>query len=102
MVYLAQNNFTPVTVTIGSYIFSNIPLFYVIVASVLTGLILSYLIFLINSFFTAFSIHSKNRKIKKVSSENIDLTKQVHQLELENERIKNNTTTATPTDTNAL
>lgn len=102
MVYLAQNNFTPVTVTIGSYIFSNIPLFYVIVASVLTGLVLSYLIFLINSFINAFVMHKKDNKIKEANSENIDLTKQVHQLEIENERIKNNTTTGEPTDTNAL
>ena len=35
-------------------------------------------------------------------SENIDLTKQIHQLELENERLKNNSTVIEPQDKNAL
>jgi hypothetical protein len=47
-------------------------------------------------------MHKKDNKIKETKSEVVDLTKQIHQLELENERIKNNTTLIEPEDKNAL
>ena len=102
MVYLAQNNLILVSLHLGSYIFTNIPLFYVIVGSLLTGLGLAYILYLINSIFTIIAMHKKDNKIKETKSEVVDLTKQIHQLELENERIKNNTTLIEPEDKNAL
>jgi len=102
MVYLAQNNLTPVTLRLGSYIFSGIPLFYIIIGSLLTGLGLAYLSYFVSSIFTGFTLRSKDKKIKQGKSENVDLTKQIHQLELENERLKNNSTVIEPQDKNAL
>ena len=102
MVYLAQNNLTLVTLRLGTYVFSGIPLFYIIVGSVLTGLGLSYLIYLVNSIFTAFTLRRKDNKIKQTKSEVVDLTKRIHQLELENERLKNSSTVIEPSDKNAL
>lgn len=102
MAYLSQNNFMLVTLHLGKYVFSGIPLFYVIIGSLLAGLILAYLVYLVNSIFTSFTIRGKDKKIKQGKSENVDLTKQVHQLELENERLKNNSTIIEPSDKNAL
>lgn len=102
MAYLAQNNLMLVTLNLGTYVFSGIPLFYVIVGSLLTGLVLAYLIYLANSIFTAFIMRGKDNQIKQSSSEIVDLTKQIHQLELENERLKNNSTVVEPQDKNAL
>lgn len=102
MVYLAQNNLMLVTLRLGSYVFSDIPLFYIIIGSLLTGLGLAYLIYLFNSIFTAFTMHGKDNKIKQGKSENVDLTKRIHQLELENERLKNHSTVVKPQDKNAL
>lgn len=101
-VYLAQNNLIPVTLHLGSTVISNIPLFYVIIGALLTGLILAYLIHIINSVFVAFSMHGKDTKIKQGKSEIVDLTKRIHHLELENERLKNNSTIDEPRDKNAL
>ena len=102
MVYLAQNNLMLVTLHLGKYVFSGIPLFYIIIGSLLTGLVLAYLVYLVNSIFTAFTMHGKDNKIKQTKSEVVDLTKQIHQLELENERLKNNSTIIEPQDKNAL
>ena len=102
MVYLAQNNLMLVTLHLGKYVFSGIPLFYIIIGSLLTGLVLAYLVYLVNSIFTAFTMHGKDNKIKQTKSEVVDLTKQIHQLELENERLKNNSTVIEPQDKNAL
>lgn len=102
MVYLAQYNLALVTLRFGTYEFSNIPLFYIIICSILIGLGLAYLIYLFNSIFAAFSMRGKDNKIKEGKSEIVDLTKQIHQLELENERLKNNSTVIEPSDKNAL
>jgi uncharacterized membrane protein len=102
MVYLSQNNFMLVTLHLGKYVLSGVPLFYVIIGSLLTGLGLAYFVYLVNSIFTGFTMRGKDNKIKQTKSEIVDLTKQIHQLELENERLKNNSTVIEPQDKNAL
>ncbi len=102
MVYLAQNNLMPVTLRLATYTFSGIPLFYIIIGSLLTGLGLAYLSYLVSSIFTGFAIRGKDNKIKQGKSEAVDLTKRIHQLELENERLKNHSALAEPQDKNAL
>ncbi|MCX6726538.1 MAG: hypothetical protein NTY75_01830 [Candidatus Shapirobacteria bacterium] len=67
----------------------------------LFGLVLSYLVYLINSISVSFTLHGKNKEIKKNKDEILELTKKVHQLELENEKIKNGSNSQ-PTDKNAL
>jgi uncharacterized integral membrane protein len=101
LVYISKYNFTPVSVNLGFYIFSDIPLFYVIVGSLLFGLILSYLAYLFHSISTSLTLRGKNKEIKKNKDEVLELTKNVHQLELENEKIKNGSDSE-PTDQNAL
>jgi uncharacterized integral membrane protein len=101
LVYISKYNFAPVTVNLGLYTFANIPLFYVIVASLIIGLVLSYLVYLVHAITTSFALRGKDREIKKNKDKVLELTKQVHQLELENEKIKNGSASQ-PTDQNAL
>lgn len=102
MVYLAQNNLMLVTLSLGTYVFSDTPLFYIIVGSLLTGLGLAYFIYLFNSIFIAFTMRRKDTAIKHGKSDIVNLTKRIHQLELENERLKNNSTVMEIPDNNAL
>ena len=53
------------------------------------GLALSYLVYLVHDISTSFTIRGKNKEIKKEKDEVLELTKNVHQLELENEKQKN-------------
>ena len=101
LVYISKFNFMLVSVNLGIYTFSNIPLFYVIVASMVFGLVLSYLVHLVQSISTSFILRGKNNEIKKDKDEILELTKRVHQLELENEKVRNGTDSE-PTDQNAL
>ena len=101
LVYISKYNFTPVSVNLGFYVFPDIPLFYVIVASLLFGLILSYLAYIIHNISASFTLRGKNKEIEKNKDEVLELTKRIHQLELENEKIKNGSELK-PTDQNAL
>lgn len=102
LVYISKFNFTPVTLNLGMYVFSDIPLFYVIVGSLLIGLVLSYLVHLVGAISTSFTLHGKNKEIKKDKDEILELTKRIHQLELEKEKINNGSEDLKPTDQNAL
>jgi len=102
MVYLAQNNLQLVTLWLGPYVFSGIPLFYVIIGSLIAGLLIAFLIYVVDSVFTGITMRRKDNKIKETKSDVVELTKRIHQLELENERLKNNTTIMEPQDKNAL
>jgi cell shape-determining protein MreC len=91
----------PVSVNLGMIVISDIPLFYVIVGSLLIGLVLSYLAHLVHAISTSFRLKGKDNEIKKDKDEVLELTKRIHQLELENEKLKNGSE-STPTDQNAL
>ena len=87
LVYISKYNFQPVSVNLGFTVFPEIPLFYVIIVSLVVGLVLSYLASLIQSVSTSFILHGKNVEIKKNKSEVLELTKRVHQLEIKNEKL---------------
>lgn len=100
-VYISKFNFTPVSVNLGLYVISDIPLFYVIIASFIIGLALSYLVSLVRAISTSFTLRGKDNQIKKDKDEVLELTKMVHQLELENEKLKQGSVVE-PEDRNAL
>lgn len=102
MVYIAQNNLMLVPLHIGNYVFSDIPLFYVIIGSLLAGLGFAYFIHVVNVIVTGFSMRGKDNTIKQGKGEIVELTKQIHKLELENEELRNESGDSEPTDTNAL
>ena len=87
LVYISRFNFQPVSLNFGFTVFSGVPLFYVIVGSLLIGLILSYLMYIVNSISNSFVLRGKNCEIKKNKAEVLELTKRVHQLEIKNERL---------------
>ncbi|AKM83140.1 hypothetical protein A2422_03835 [Candidatus Woesebacteria bacterium RIFOXYC1_FULL_31_51] len=101
LVYISKFNFMPVSVNLGMYVFKDIPLFYVIVSSLLIGLVLSYILYLVHVVSTSLKLRGKNKEIKKDKDEVLELTKRVHQLELENEKLKHSKSVE-PEDQNAL
>lgn len=87
LVYISRFNFQPVSVNLGFYVLPNIPLFYVIVGSLLIGLVLSYLAYLVNAISNSFVLRGKDGEIRKNKAEVLELTKRVHQLEIKNEKL---------------
>jgi uncharacterized integral membrane protein len=88
LTYISKYNLELVTVNLGMYTISNIPLFYVIVGSILVGVVLSYLMQLLSNVYTYFEMRTKSKQIKSGQDEILNLTKTVHQLELQNEKLK--------------
>lgn len=81
MTYLYLNNLGPVIISVK----------YLSI-----GLGATYIAYLINLFTTKYSSFRKNNKIKQGKIDIVDLTKRIHQLEIENSKSER------PADENAL
>lgn len=88
LAYISKYNLQPVSVNLGIYNIVSIPLFFVIAGSVLVGLVLSYAMQLLSNIFVYFKLRGKSRQIKTGQAEILELTKTIHQLQLENEKLK--------------
>jgi len=88
LMYISKYNLELVSVNMGFYTIADVPLFFVIVVSLLVGFTLSYIVQLIINISTYIKIKNKSKEIKTGQEEILDLTKTVHQLELENEKLK--------------
>ena len=101
LVYISKFNFMLVSVNLGQYILSDIPLFYVITGSFVAGLVLSYVVYFVHGISTSLTLRGKNKEIKKDKDEVLELPRRVHRLELENEKLKHSPSRE-PEDSNAL
>lgn len=101
LVFISKYNFQPVSINLGYTTLENIPLFYVIVTSLLVGLVLSYLAYIVNAITNSFVLRGKDGIIKKNKAEVLELTKRVHQLEIKNEKLGKDSGLE-PGDKNAL
>jgi uncharacterized integral membrane protein len=88
LAYISQDNLDLVSVNVGPYAIADIPLFYVIIGSFISGLILFYIIHLFHMISSSWTIRTKKGEIKKNKNQVLELTKRIHQLELENEKLK--------------
>jgi uncharacterized integral membrane protein len=89
--YFATQNTQPTSITLLSYPVSGIPLYMVVLGSLLLGFVVSWVINLVDVISSALKIHGKENKIKDANKEITELNKRIHQLELENERLKGET-----------
>lgn len=84
--YFATQNAVPVDLRMSTYSISQIPLYWVVLGSVLLTLVFSWIMLLIDSISSSFALHGRDNVVKKLKQENQDLVKKVHQLEVENAR----------------
>lgn len=92
--YFATQNTAHASINLASYNLTNIPMYLIVLGSLLIGLLLSSIINIANSISSSFMLHGKDVKIKQTKKVVVDLTKYIHQLELENAKLKEHKTVA--------
>ena len=85
--FFATQNIVPVIVNIANYSFS-VPLYIVVIASILIGLLISFIISLIENISTSFTLWGKENKIKQAREKIATMNKQISELERENIDLK--------------
>lgn len=89
--FFAIQNTTTISLKFLHYTIPSIPSYIVIVGALLVGLFFSLIISFVNDIATGFTIRGKDSKIKDYKKENTEYLKQIHQLEIENTKLKANT-----------
>ena len=84
----ATQNTQGATITLAQYTLTKVPMYLIVLCALLLGIFISWIISLVGFISSSLTIHVKDTKIKEAIKEIAELTKQVHQLELENERLK--------------
>lgn len=87
LAFFAVANTQAVSINIGGNLFSA-PVFMLVIVSVLIGLLISAVISAIDSISSSWALHSKDSKIKQKEQTVESLSTKVHDLEIENARLK--------------
>ncbi len=88
LAFFATQNAHGVSIRFIDYEFFSVPLYIVVLSSMLLGIFVSWLISLIGSISSSLTIHNKNTVIDSARKSISDLEQKIHDLELENARLK--------------
>ncbi len=86
--YFATQNTGFVHIILGSYLIQGIPLYIIVVGSILLGVFISWLVNIVDSFSSARVNYGKDTALKKAHETIEELREETHSLEMENARLK--------------
>jgi len=84
----ATQNTGVVTLNFGQFYLYNIPLYLVILATLIIGLCASFIIYITRDLSARLTEDEMKDELKKLKSENAELVKSLHKFELENTKLK--------------
>jgi uncharacterized integral membrane protein len=86
--YFATENTTPVTIRLAEYALEDVPLYLVVVGSLLVGLFIAWILYIARSVSARLTIYGKDQVVRKTRRTVADLEQRVHELEAENARLR--------------
>lgn len=86
--YFATQNTMPVTIRLADYAVEEVPLYLVIVGSLLVGLLIAWILYIARSVSSSITIHGKDTEVRRARQTVADLEHRVQQLEVENARLR--------------
>jgi cell shape-determining protein MreC len=89
--YFATQNVTPVTIQVAQYALQEVPLYLVVVGSLLIGLFIAWILYFAKSVSSTVTIYGKNHAVKRANQTATVLEERVHELEAENARLRTQT-----------
>lgn len=88
MALFATQNTNGVTITLANSPLTGVPLYLIVIISILLGLLISFLISLVQSISSSLTIRGKDNALKSRDEKINGLEQQLHNLELENAQLK--------------
>lgn len=85
----ATQNTGLITLYFYSYSLQNIPIYLVILASILSAFVISLLVQVIKNLSSGMTISNQKGRIRVLKRELAEVTKDLHKMELENAKFKN-------------
>lgn len=94
--FFATQNTNGVSVVVANSVFSSVPLYVVVLVSILFGLLLGAIMNLADSISSFFVLRKKDSALHHTQASIKDLEDKIHDLELENTRLKTESDTYKP------
>ena len=92
--YFGMQNVDPVTIRLNEYVWNDVPLYLVIVGSLLVGLVMAGILYFAKSISSRVTIYGKDRAMKKAKHTVTELEQRIRELEAEKARLE--TTVSSP------
>ena len=86
--YFATLNTSLVSIHFGAAVLGNIPMYFVVLASFGIGIVFTSLFYFFKSIPGMFAFGKKEKELSEKKKEIVELTKRVHELELENTKLR--------------
>lgn len=86
--YFATLNTQPTSVAVGTFVFRDVPVYLVVISAFAVGLLVGGFFSVVKQFIHGRVLHRQSDQLSKAKQETVELTKQIHQLELENAKLK--------------
>jgi len=86
--FFATQNTGNVDVVLANSPIPDVPLYLVVLISIILGLLMGWFISIVSSISSFFRLRGKDAKIQQTQSSVHNLEKKVHDLEIENERLR--------------
>jgi uncharacterized integral membrane protein len=86
--YFATQNTIPVTLRVADYAIEEVPLYLVVIGSLLIGLFVGWILSVARSVSSSLAIRGKNTEVRRARETIADLEERVRDLEVENARLR--------------
>lgn len=86
--YFATQNTDPVTVRLAEYAIEEVPLYLVVMGTLLAGILIAWVLYFAKSVSAGLTIYGKEKAVKKAKHTVADLEPRVYELETENARLR--------------
>ncbi len=86
--YFATLNTAASSISFGVYTFEQVPLYLIVIASFAIGVLFSSIFYMLQSVSARLILGKKGKELESEKKEVAELMKRVHQLELENTKLK--------------
>lgn len=84
----ATQNTVGIPLQFGSYTYSGIPLYLVIIGALLIGLLVAWIFSLLDGISNSLRMHKTEHKVKEARSTNHNLEERIRNLEIENAKLR--------------
>lgn len=88
MAFFATQNTLPIAITIANYTFVGVPLYGIVIGSMILGIFVSWLVNMVDAISSTLTIHGKNSALRQAHEELDTLKQEKHKLEIENAHLR--------------
>jgi uncharacterized integral membrane protein len=86
--YFATQNTIPVTLRVAEYAIEEVPLYLVVIGSLLIGLFVAWILYVARSVSSTLAMRGKNTEVRRARETIAELENRVRDLEVENARLR--------------